>query len=80
MISHAQQYPHTAWVTWNAHQPWADQVLHIESWLDRRVGVDAWAWQRFTLAQAFYCGVVFARAQDQVMFLLEWSEGVIIPS
>jgi hypothetical protein len=80
MISHWTQYPYTAWVTWHPHQPWEDQVIYMESWLDLRVGADAWAWQRFTLAQAFYCGVVFVRPQDQVRFLLEWSGGVEIPT
>ena len=75
-----QLYPYTALVEWNPLQPWWDQVVYMESWLDHYVGRDHWRWSHFSMAHAFYCGVAFLHEQDSVLFLLRWSAGVELPS
>ena len=65
---------HQAAVPWNRPQQqydWVDQILGIEQWLERTIGVkeEAWTWVDNTTCAC----IRFKRAKDATLFLLVWS-------
>jgi hypothetical protein len=69
---------HTAHVPWGTSDTgsWQDQVEHVESWLTQHVSTGSWSWSWYSLKQDQHCGVQFAHAQDLMLFLLRFSEGI----